>query len=126
MTLICYESAYGEYTSSFIYAGAKAIFIILNEGWYQHSIGARQFLNLAKLRAIETRKYIARSSNFGISSFINLKGDVVAKSDILDSSGLAGTIYLNSKKSVYSMIGDLIPIFTIILSIGIVVKSKFK
>ncbi len=126
LTIICYESAYGEYISSFVHFGAKAIFIILNEGWYQNSNGADQFLNLAKLRAIETRKYIVRSSNFGISSFINSKGDVVVKSDFLVSSGLAGNIYLNSRKSIYSLIGDFIPIVTIILSIGIIMRNKLR
>ena len=52
------------------------IFIITNDGWWKNTPGYKQHHNYAKLRAIETRRYIARSANTGISSVINPFGSV--------------------------------------------------
>ncbi len=49
-----------------------------NDGWWANTAGHRQHLQYARLRAIETRKWIARSANTGISAVINSSGDIVA------------------------------------------------
>jgi len=58
--VICYESIYGEYCTEYIHDGAHAIFILTNDGWWDDSPGFRQHLKFASLRAIETRRSIAR------------------------------------------------------------------
>ncbi|MGM0648189.1 MAG: apolipoprotein N-acyltransferase, partial [Bacteroidota bacterium] len=67
---ICYESVYGEFTSEFVKNGANALLIITNDGWWGNTAGHKQHLDFASLRAIETRKSIARSANTGISAFV--------------------------------------------------------
>jgi len=74
--VICYESIYGEYVSEYIRNGARFIFIMTNDGWWDDTPGYRQHLAYGTLRAIETRKSIARSANTGISCFINIKGEI--------------------------------------------------
>ncbi|MDC0189303.1 apolipoprotein N-acyltransferase [Flavobacteriales bacterium] len=74
--IICYESIYGDYVREFVKKGANLIFIITNDGWWKNTPGYKQHHNYAKLRAIETRRYIARSANTGISSVINPFGGV--------------------------------------------------
>jgi len=74
---VCYESIYGEYLSEFIRKGANLICIITNDGWWKDTPGYKQHMNYARLRAIETRKWIARSANTGISCFIDPSGNVV-------------------------------------------------
>ncbi|HEX8356864.1 MAG TPA: apolipoprotein N-acyltransferase, partial [Segetibacter sp.] len=75
--IICYESIYGEYITNYILKGANLLTIITNDGWWANTPGHRQHLNYARLRAIETRKWIARSANTGISAVINSNGDLV-------------------------------------------------
>ncbi|MGP8217161.1 MAG: apolipoprotein N-acyltransferase [Bacteroidia bacterium] len=74
---ICYESIYGEYVGKYVQKGAQLIFIITNDGWWQDTPGYRQHLCYARLRAIETRRCIARAANTGISAFINENGDIL-------------------------------------------------
>ncbi|HKL38460.1 MAG TPA: apolipoprotein N-acyltransferase, partial [Bacteroidales bacterium] len=52
--VICYESIYGEYITDYINNGADFIFVITNDGWWGETIGYRQHLHYARLRAIET------------------------------------------------------------------------
>ncbi len=73
---ICYESIYGEFMSQYISNGANIICVITNDGWWGNTPGYKQHMNYARLRAIETRTWVARSANTGISCFIDPYGDV--------------------------------------------------
>jgi apolipoprotein N-acyltransferase len=44
-----------------------------NDSWWGVSEGHKQLLSYAKLRAIETRREIARAANSGISAHINAR-----------------------------------------------------
>lgn len=74
--VICYESIYSDYITEYIRKGANLLTIITNDGWWGNTPGYRQHLNYARLRAIETRRWIARSANTGISCFIDPIGSV--------------------------------------------------
>ncbi|MFA0962261.1 apolipoprotein N-acyltransferase [Roseivirga sp. BDSF3-8] len=80
--LICFESAFGELASKQVRTGANILFVMLNEGWYKHSGGASQIQACAVARAIENRRTVVRSSNNGISSIINQRGDVIQQADM--------------------------------------------
>ena len=75
--IICYESIYGEYVSTYVKKGANLLTIITNDGWWKNTPGHKQHLHYASLRAIETRRYIARSANTGISAVIDDKGHIL-------------------------------------------------
>ena len=69
--VICYESLWGEWIGQAVKNGAQFIAIITNDGWWGNTSGKDQHLLYAKLRAIESRRYVVRSANTGISCFIN-------------------------------------------------------
>lgn len=72
--IICYESVYGDYVTEYVRKGANVLTIITNDGWWGNTQGYRQHMAYARLRAIETRRWIARSANTGISCFIDPVG----------------------------------------------------
>lgn len=74
---ICYESIYGAFMSKYIKNGANLICIITNDGWWKNTPGHLQHENYARLRAIESRTWVARSANTGISCFIDPYGNVI-------------------------------------------------
>lgn len=73
---ICYESVYGDFMRKYVKNGANLICIITNDGWWKKTPGHKQHMNYARLRAIETRTWVARSANTGISCFIDPFGKV--------------------------------------------------
>lgn len=107
-TLICYESAFGGYVTEFVRKGADMLFVITNDGWWGDTPGHRQHLEFSSLRAIETRRSIARSANTGISAFINQKGDIVEKSKYWEQTALRNTLKTNEKQTFYVRYGDYI------------------
>jgi apolipoprotein N-acyltransferase len=105
--VICYESVFGEYVTKYIQQGASLIFIITNDGWLR-SPGYQQHLHFARLRAIETRRSIARSANTGISGFINQKGQLLKATEWWEKKAIKGTLYANNEKTFYVKYGDFV------------------
>ena len=106
-TAICYESIYPEFFSEFVNKGADFSVVITNDGWWGNTAGYRQHLNLARLRAIETRRSIARSANTGISCFIDPYGNMLQETEIVEKVLLSGEIGINKEKTFYTQHRDL-------------------
>lgn len=116
---ICYEGIYGAYFAEFARNGAQVMSIVSNDGWWGNTPGHRQLVGFSRLRAIETRRAIARSANTGISVIINQRGDILAKSGWWVRDSLTGEIYSNDYITFYVRYGDLIgriSVFTFLLS----------
>ncbi len=106
--VICYESVYGEFVSEYVKKGANIITIITNDGWWGNSPGHIQHLKYGRLRAIENRRWIARSANTGISCFIDPYGEITQATDYWVPAVIAGNIQLNNKLTFYTRFGDYI------------------
>jgi len=106
--VICYESIYGEYVTEYIRNGANLIFVITNDGWWGNTTGYKQHLNYAQLRAIETRRSIARSANTGISAFINQKGEILNRTEWWVPDAIKNTLKANTEITFYVRYGDYI------------------
>ena len=106
--VICYESVFGDYLAGYIRNGAEAIFIMTNDGWWDNTAGHKQHLAYATLRAIETRRPVARSANTGISCFINQRGDILQATKYGEKAAIRGTIMFNDAITFYVKWGDLI------------------
>lgn len=127
--VICYESVFGDYVGDYIRKDANLIGIITNDGWWGDTPGYKQHFAYARLRAIETRRAVARSANTGISGFINQRGDILAQSEWWVDDALAQDIYLNDNLSIYSIIGpyiELLPycLLFCLLALSFLVRKK--
>ncbi|MBN2175818.1 MAG: apolipoprotein N-acyltransferase [Bacteroidales bacterium] len=115
--LICYESVYGEFTGQFIKKGADVIFVITNDGWWGNTPGHKQHLYFSPLRAVETRRSIARSANTGISCFVDQRGEIHQATNYWEPDVIKQDINLNSKITFYSQMGDYIGRISAFLSV---------
>ena len=88
--------------------GADVMSIITNDGWWDDTPGYRQHLSYASLRAIETRRAIARSANTGISAFIDQKGDIIASTEWWKEDAISADLPLNDKITFFVRHGDII------------------
>ncbi len=120
--LICYESIYGGYVTDYVKEGAQALFVMTNDGWWGNTLGHRQHHYLSKLRAIETRRYVVRSANTGISCFINSRGDTYQASNYEEPAALRDTIYMRDGQTFYVQYGNLLGRVSIIVSIWLVIS----
>jgi apolipoprotein N-acyltransferase len=114
--IICYESVYGEFVIKRIREGATVIFVITNDGWWGDTPGHRQHFLFSVLRAIETRRSIARSANTGISAFINQRGDVFQRTEYWQPDVIRQQINTNDKLTYYVKNGDYIARVSVFVS----------
>ncbi|MCA4893937.1 MAG: apolipoprotein N-acyltransferase [Cytophagales bacterium] len=103
---ICYESIYGEYLSLQSTKKPSAIFMFSNEGFLNQSKGKDQYFSFIRLRAIELRKEIARTSNLGYAAIIDQNGMLrkVSRSD--EFTIINDNLALNKYETFYSRHGD--------------------
>ncbi len=130
---ICYESIFGEFFAQFVRNGAQIMIIITNDGWWGNTAGHRQHYDFAHLRAIETRRSIARSANTGISAFIDQRGDALQETAYWVPAVIKGTLNANDRITFYVEHGDYIArILTylggllLITALVVFVQKKYK
>jgi len=131
--IICYESIYGEFVARFVRNGANLLFIITNDGWWGNSPGHKQHFSFAPLRAIETRRSVARSANTGISAFINQKGDIIEMTKYWEPGVIKADLKANKNITFYVAYGDylgriatFIAVLLILISITSSIVNKQK
>ena len=104
---VCYESVYGEYYTDYVRKGARAMTIITNDAWWGNTPGYRQHLSYASLRAIETRRAIARCANTGISAIISPSGKILKPTPWWEQASINSYIPLRSDLTFFVTHGDI-------------------
>lgn len=104
---VCYESVYGEYYTGYVRKGARAMAIITNDAWWGDTPGYKQHLSYASLRAIETRRAIARCANTGISAIISPSGEITQPTPWWEPAVIKGEISLRDDITFYVAHGDI-------------------
>ncbi len=105
---ICYEGLYGGFYSEFARNGAGLMSIISNDCWWEDTPGHKHLYTLSAIRAVETRRAIARSANTGTSGFITARGDSVESLGWEERGVMTQSLKLNDKLTVYTIYGDYI------------------
>lgn len=114
---ICYESIYGEIFGNFVKDGAQIMSVITNDAWWRESPGHKQHFLLSKLRAIETRRYILRAANTGISAFIDPLGNPSQATKYGTRTAIKETVYPNNELTFYVKHGDYLARFALAITI---------
>jgi apolipoprotein N-acyltransferase len=71
---ICYESIFGDEVREFAKDGAQVFVNISDDGWYGDSGAPWQHLDMARMRAIENRRWLLRDTNTGVTTSIDPHG----------------------------------------------------
>jgi apolipoprotein N-acyltransferase len=74
---ICYEAIYPGEVRRFAANGAELLLNISNDGWFGHSAAAEQHLLMVRVRAVENRRWIVRSTNNGYTVSVDPYGRII-------------------------------------------------
>ena len=114
---VCYESVYGEYCTGYVKMGARMLAVITNDAWWGDTPGYKQHLSYSCLRAIETRRDIARCANTGISAIIDQRGEILSSTGWWQRCTLTGQVNLSSRTTFFVRHGDLVGLACVILTL---------
>ncbi|MEM8584551.1 MAG: nitrilase-related carbon-nitrogen hydrolase [Bacteroidota bacterium] len=119
--LICYESAFSFEVAKRVNEKAFNLLTVhLNEGWYDSFVGARKFNLQGVARAIETNRYVIRSSNRGITSAIDNNGNILESTHKKEADVLFINAAILSNQTWFVKTGhSLIPKLLLFLSLGL-------
>ncbi|HET6932236.1 MAG TPA: apolipoprotein N-acyltransferase [Candidatus Acidoferrum sp.] len=103
---ICYEAIYAGEIRQFANNGAQLLLNISNDGWFGKSVAAEQHLRMARVRAVENRRWLIRDTNSGITAAIDPYGNVTRVMQ-RDARGSADLPYdFRTDKTLYTRFGD--------------------
>ena len=102
---ICYEAIFGKDVAQAV-PEAGLLVNISNDAWFGDSLSPHQHLQMARMRAIETGRYLLRATNTGISAIIDEKGKVVGRTRQFKPDAVATEISLFTGNTPYTLLGD--------------------
>ena len=106
--LVCFDSIFPELARKSVKDGADILIIATNDSWFWDSPAIYQHNAQAVLRAVENNRYVVRSANTGVSSFISPIGEILQQSNVLQREVLTGEIQIVKNKTIYTICGDII------------------
>jgi apolipoprotein N-acyltransferase len=105
-TMICFESAFPSISRAMALHGAELLIEISNDTWFGRSAAAEQHAAMAPLRAIETRRALARATATGISTLVDDHGRVRRRLGLFREGYLLDRLPLRRDLTPYVRLGD--------------------
>ncbi len=122
--LICFEDLTSRIPRAMTRAGAEVLVAIANDAWYGHTAAPYEHQALALWRALETRRYLVRVNNSGVSGVIDPLGQVVATLPIFTSNALVASVEPLRIASVYTAIGDLFAWLVVLAATFLLLRGR--
>lgn len=104
---ICFESIFPELSVASVRSGAGLLINLTNDAWFGRSGAPFQHFQMARMRAVETRRALARSANTGISGFVDPVGRVRGATPLYEEAWRVDALPVMSLSSLYVRFGDL-------------------
>jgi len=105
-SLICYESLFPEEARGRVLGGAQVLVNVTNDAWYGMSPAAWQHFQAARMRAVETGRYVLRAANTGVTAIIQPDGVVADHVPWWTKTALIGRFQLSDAQTRYVQWGD--------------------
>jgi apolipoprotein N-acyltransferase len=105
-TPICYENSFPELPRDFVRQGATFLVVPVNNASYGFTAASDQHLQMSRMRAVETGRWVVDAAVSGVSAFIDPTGAVTARTDLFANEVLPGTIATSTETTAYVRWGD--------------------
>lgn len=114
---VCYEAVLPHHVRDLVRSGATVLVNVTNDGWFHGTPAAEQHLRFASMRAAETRRWLVRCANSGISAVFAPDGAEVGRLDEGQRGVLLGTVAPRAETTLHVEMGDR-PTWAVALVVG--------
>lgn len=125
---ICYESVFPHIVRGQVKRGGEVLVNITNDAWFGSGNGAEQHFLMGTMRAIETKRYLLRAGNDGVTAVVDPHGRVLERLERHISSSLVGEYAIMSGQTLYMRWGDwiiwVVAAYAVIVAIVRVFSSR--
>lgn len=123
--LMCYEDLLPGFTRRVVRAARPHVLVNLtNDAWFGDTVEPWFHLALSKLRAIESRRWLVRSTNTGVSAFVDPVGRVVRHGGLGTEETLVQAVTLRDDLTLYARVGDWPGAFAAALMLWLLVTRR--
>jgi apolipoprotein N-acyltransferase len=105
---ICYESVFPQVQRAMVLGGAELLVNITNDAWFSRGDGAAQHYAMGRMRAIETRRYLLRAGNDGITGVVDPQGRTLAQLPRGISAVMAAPFAMTTEVTPWVRYGNLL------------------
>ena len=126
ITSICYEDAFGDAALRGL-PDAAYLVNVTNDGWFGNSIEPHQHLQIARMRALETGRFLLRSTNTGVTAIVAPDGKIVSRAPLFTATVLTDVITPMGGMTPYARLGDKPVIYGMVLALlGLIIYRRFS
>jgi apolipoprotein N-acyltransferase len=123
---ICYEAIFPSEVRIFTANGAQLLITISNDGWFGRSSAPEQSMMMARVRAVENRRWLLRDTNNGYTESIDPYGRTIAQLP-LDIRGQLDAPYgMRSDLTPYVRFGDWLSFLSMAVSAALILFALLK
>lgn len=124
-TLICYEDVLPDFTRQAVAAGQPHLMVnVTNDAWFGKSQEPHIHLAMARFRAAEHHRALVRSTNSGVSAFIDPAGRVLTHGGLFTSEQLHAHVPLMTQATLYETLGDWPAWLATVASLVLLVRRR--
>jgi apolipoprotein N-acyltransferase len=116
---ICYEAVFADEVRQLARNGAEVLVNISDDGWYGDTSAPWQHFNMARMRAVENRRWLLRDTNNGVTAAIDPYGRVRQSIPRHQVDALPAEFAFRDGITFYTAHGDLFAWLCAILSLGV-------
>jgi apolipoprotein N-acyltransferase len=120
---ICYEAIFPGAVRQFVANGADLLVNMSNDGWFGRSAAPAQHVMMARVRAVENRRWLLRATNNGFTTDVDPYGHVISQLATDIRGELDAPYDFRSGLTLYTRFGDWLPWLCVLASLGLLAAT---
>ncbi len=123
-TPICFENSFPDLPRDFVRDGATFLVVPVNNASYGFTAASDQHLQMSRMRAVETGRWIVDAAVSGVSAFVDTHGRVVAKTGLFQTTILRDRLRTSTATTWYVRMGDWLPWLCVVLLVALLLTPR--
>lgn len=121
---ICYEDAFADVYRQDL-ADAAYLVNVTNDAWFGQSIEPYQHMQIARMRALETGRYMLRATNTGMTGIVSPDGKISAQAPLFQATVLTGEIVPMAGLTPFAKLGDNAVVYVLFFLLTITIAASY-
>jgi apolipoprotein N-acyltransferase len=123
-TPICFENSFPALPRALVNDGAELLVVPVNNASYGFSAASEQHLQMSRIRAVETGRWIVNAAVSGVSAFIDPSGRIISRAELFEPAILRSSVWASSERTWFVRLGSWFPWASLVLLLGLFLSPR--
>ncbi|MDD2801551.1 MAG: apolipoprotein N-acyltransferase, partial [Methylococcales bacterium] len=119
-----YEDAFADVYRQGL-ADAAYLVNVTNDAWFGQSIEPYQHMQIARMRALGTGRYMLRATNTGMTGIVSPDGKISAQAPLFQATVLTGEIVPMAGLTPFAKLGDNAVVYVLVFLLTITIAASY-